>query len=153
LGILVDVSHLNQRGFWDVAAITQTPLVATHSNVHALCPSPRNLTDRQLDAIAESGGVVGVNFHVAFLRDDGLRNADTPVDAIRRHIDYLVDRMGIDHVGLGSDFDGAIIPNELKDVTGLKGLMAHLSEHGYDPTALRKLAHGNWVRVLGEIWL
>ncbi|MGC9334396.1 MAG: dipeptidase, partial [Anaerolineae bacterium] len=110
LGILVDVSHLNEQGFWDVAAITSAPIVATHSNVHALCPVTRNLTDRQLDAIRESDGMVGVNFAVSFLREDGQNNADTPLSAVVRHIDYLVERLGIDRVGFGSDFDGATIP-------------------------------------------
>ena len=82
-GILVDLSHLNEAGFWDVAEVTQAPLVATHSNVHALCASSRNLTDRQLDAIGESGGVVGINFGVMFLREDGANDRRTPLDADR----------------------------------------------------------------------
>lgn len=151
LGILLDVSHLNERGFWDLAALTDRPLVATHSNAHALCASTRNLTDRQLDAIRDSGGVVGVNFAVSFLREDGLvRPADTGIDAIVRHVDYLVDRMGIDHVALGSDFDGAVIPAELGGVAGLPRLLAALSQR-YDD-AVAKISHENWLRVLAATW-
>lgn len=152
LGILVDMSHLNEKGFWDVAKISTAPLVATHSNAHALCNSARNLTDKQLDAIAASGGVVGVNFHVGFLREDGANNADTPLAEIVRHVNYMVERMGIDHVALGSDFDGATMPNELGDVTGLPRLMAALRAAGYDDEALRKIAYQNWVRVLEKTW-
>ena len=90
LGILVDLSHLNEAGFWDVAALSDAPLVATHSNAHALCAASRNLLDAQLDAIRESNGIVGVNFAVTFLREDGLLVPETPITEIVRHIDYLV---------------------------------------------------------------
>nr|MDQ3363215.1 membrane dipeptidase [Actinomycetota bacterium] len=96
LGVLIDLSHLNENGFWDVAGLSDAPLVATHSNAHALCPSSRNLTDRQLDAVKDSDGMVGVNFAVAFLREDGKDEADTPLSTVARHVDYLVDRVGID---------------------------------------------------------
>jgi membrane dipeptidase len=152
LGILIDVSHLNEQGFWDVADQTEAPLVATHSNAHTLSPSARNLTDRQIDAIGESGGMIGVNFHVSFLREDGRRNTDTPLDIIVRHADYLVKRIGIDHVGFGSDFDGATMPLELGDVTGLPRLLDLFRERGYDRSALRKITHENWLRVVQETW-
>ncbi len=108
--VMIDLSHITERGFWDVAALSAAPLVATHSNAHALSPSPRNLTDRQLDAIRDTRGVVGLNFHVGFLREDGARNADTPIGRMVDHIEYMVERMGIDCVALGSDFDGAQMP-------------------------------------------
>jgi membrane dipeptidase len=152
LRIMIDVSHLNERGFWDVAELTNAPLVATHSNAYALCPSTRNLTDPQLDAIAASGGMVGLNFAVNFLREDAARNADTPLEVMVRHVDYLVERVGIDCVGFGSDFDGVLISKEIGDVSGLPRLMSALDKRGYDGPALRKLAHENWVRVLREIW-
>jgi membrane dipeptidase len=152
LGVLIDLSHLNERGFWDVAELSQAPLVATHSNAHALCPASRNLTDRQLDAIWDSGGMVGVNFAVGFLREDGVESEDTPLKTVVRHVDYLVERVGIDGVGFGSDFDGAKVPKELGDVSGLPRLLAALRNGGYDDTALEKLAHGNWVRVLRTTW-
>ena len=152
LGVLIDLSHINERGFWDVAETTDAPLVATHSNAHALCPASRNLTDRQLDAIRDSDGMVGVNFAVAFLREDGGESEDTPLETVVRHVDYLVERVGIDRVGFGSDFDGAKVPKELGDVSGLPGLLAALRAGGYDEKALEKLAQGNWIRVLRTTW-
>jgi membrane dipeptidase len=152
LGVLLDLSHLNERGFWDVAKLSDAPLVATHSNAHALCPSTRNLTDRQLDAIRDSDGMVGVAFDVTMLRPDGWLELNTPLGVIVDHIDYLVERIGIDRVGFGSDFDGAAIPTELKDVAGLPKLIAELRKRGYDEGSLRKLASENWVRVLRHTW-
>ena len=152
LGVMLDVSHLNEKGFWDVARLSDAPLVATHSCAHALSASPRNLTDTQLDAIAGSGGMVGVNYYVGFLREDGQRNPDTPLSRIVDHLDYMAERMGIDHVGLGSDFDGALIPRELGDVAGLPKLVALLRQRGYDDAALRKISHENWLRVLRQTW-
>lgn len=152
LGVLIDLSHLNERGFWDVAALSEAPLVATHSNAHALCPTPRNLTDRQLDAIRDSDGMVGVNFAVAFLRDDGRDDANTPLETVVRHVDHLVGKVGIDRVGFGSDFDGARVPKAIGDVSGLPKLLAVLEEHGYGEGELRKLAHENWLRVLRKTW-
>ncbi len=152
LGIMIDLSHITEQGFWDVAKLSDKPLVATHSNVHALCPCPRNLTDKQLDAIKASDGMVGLNFAVSFLRPDGHNNADTPIDLMVQHIDYLVENLGIEHVGFGSDFDGATVPQAIHDVTGLPKLMQALREHGYDDAALRKLAYENWVSVLRKTW-
>ncbi len=152
LGVLVDLSHLNEKGFWDVAALSDAPLVATHSNAHALCPSTRNLTDRQLDAIRDSDGMVGVNFAVAFLREDGRESADTPLETVVRHVDYLVEKLGIERVGFGSDFDGARVPIGIGDVSGLPNLMEALSERGYDEPTLKKLAHENWLRMLRKTW-
>ncbi|CAA9451291.1 MAG: Microsomal dipeptidase [uncultured Rubrobacteraceae bacterium] len=152
LRIMIDVSHLNERGFWDVVTLTDAPLVASHSNAYALCASTRNLTDSQLDAIAASDGMVGLNFAVNFLREDAARDASTPLEVMVRQIDYLVERVGIDRVGFGSDFDGVLISQEIGDVSGLPKLMSALGEHGYNDQDLRKLAHENWVRVLRKTW-
>lgn len=152
LGIMIDLSHLNEQGFWDVAGLSQAPLVATHSNAHAICPSSRNLTDRQLDAIAESDGIVGVNFNVPFLRPDGAREVDTPLDVMGDHVDYLVERIGIDRVALGSDFDGALMPTDLSDCAKLPNLIAVLRARGYEDAALRKIGYENWIRVLEATW-
>lgn len=152
LGILVDVSHLNERGFWDVAAITDAPIVATHSAVHAICPLSRNLTDRQIDAIGESDGLIGVNFEVSATRPDGYDERDTALSVIVDHIDYLVDRIGIDRVGFGSDFDGATMPNAIADVAGLPNLIEALRTRGYTAPEIDRLAHGNWERVLAATW-
>jgi membrane dipeptidase len=152
LGVLIDLSHLNERGFWDVARVSEKPLVATHSNAWALTPATRNLTDKQLDAIRESDGMVGINFAVGFLREDGGHEPDTPLEAIIRHVDYLAERLGIDRVGFGSDFDGATIPKPLGDAAGLPRLLDALRQHGYDEPSLRKIAYENWLRVLRLTW-
>ncbi len=152
LGVMVDLSHLNEAGFWDVAKISAAPLVATHSNVYNLCRSSRNLTDKQLDAIKESDGMVGLNYAVGFLREDGGPDTNTPLDVLVRHIDYLVERLGIERVGLGSDFDGATMPHDLSDASKLPNLIAALRKAGYDDDALNKITHQNWLRVLRKTW-
>jgi membrane dipeptidase len=152
LRILIDLSHLNERGFWDVAALSTAPLVATHSNAHALSPHSRNLTDRQLAAIRQSGGLVGVNFATAFLRPDGHHDKDTPLDLIVRHIEHLLEHAGEDGVGLGSDFDGAVIPAALGDAAGLQNLVQALRQRGFGAPLIEKLCFRNWLRVLGRTW-
>ncbi|MFI8416314.1 dipeptidase [Serratia sp. NPDC078593] len=151
--ILVDVSHMNEKAFWDTAALSTAPLVATHSNAHTLCPQPRNLTDSQLAAIAESGGFVGVNFGTAFLRADGKRDsATTDLTEIVKHFEFLVTKLGEDHVGFGSDFDGVNVPQSLGDVSGLPRLMQALSQAGFSSSQLEKLAWRNWLAVLASTW-
>ena len=114
-------------------------------------PSSRNLTDEQLDAIAASGGIVGVNFAITLPARGRLRRRDTPLTEIVRHVDYLVERMGIDHVAFGSDFDGAVVPDELGGVAGLPKLVDALrADGGYDDEAIAKLTHRNWLRVLDD---
>lgn len=152
LKIMIDLSHLNEKGFWDVAATSDAPLVATHSNAHAICPHARNLTDKQLAAIAQSDGMVGLNFATAFLREDGQMNADVPVETMLRHLDHLIGVLGEDRVGLGSDFDGAVIPQVIGDVAGLPVLRASMLAHGYSEELLAKLCHENWLRVLKKTW-
>ena len=152
LGILIDLSHLNERGFDDVARVSDAPLVATHSGVHAITPTSRNLTDRQLDAIGASGGIVGIPFDVSMVRPDGHLNRDTPLDIIAAQIDYVVDRIGIEHVCLGSDFDGAVTPHALADASYLPDLLATLRARGHDDASLRQIASENWLRVLGRTW-
>jgi membrane dipeptidase len=153
LGVLIDLSHLNQQGFWDVARLSAAPLVATHSNAHALCPSARNLTDEQLRAIRASGGIVGVNFAVSMLRPDGRPDPETPLEVMIRHVDHLIGQLGEDGVGFGSDFDGTIVPKAIGDATGLPRLIEALRAAGYDPPLLEKLAFRNWLRVLARTWL
>ncbi|WP_225771108.1 dipeptidase [Inquilinus sp. Marseille-Q2685] len=150
--ILIDLSHLNEKGFWDVAELSTAPLVATHSNAHSVCPHARNLTDRQLDAIRESGGMVGLNFATAFLRPDGSMNADTDLEVMVRHVDALIERLGEDGVGMGSDYDGATVPAAIKDAAGLPRLFEALRAHGYDDALLRKLGTENWFGVLERTW-
>jgi membrane dipeptidase len=152
LKIMIDVSHLNEKGFWDVAKTSHAPLVATHSNAYALSNHSRNLTDRQLDAIKDTGGMVGVNYAVAFLRDDGRKDANTPIDTMIRHMDYLVERLGEDNVGLGSDFDGATIPKELDTVNGLPKLVEVMRLNGYGKKVIHNICCQNWINLLEKTW-
>ena len=148
LKIMGDLSHITEKGFFDVARLSKAPLVATHSNAHALCPSPRNLTDRQLAAIRDSGGMVGLNFATCFPRSDGQMRPDTPIDLMVRQLDYLLEKLGENHVGLGSDFDGAIVPEEIGSAAGLGALYAALEGHGYSREHLTKIGSTNWIDVI-----
>lgn len=152
LRIMIDLSHITERGFWDVAEMSTAPLVATHSNAHAVSPHPRNLTDAQLDAVAKSDGLVGLNFATSFLSPEGSGDAGLPLEAMVRHVDHLVDKLGIEGVAFGSDFDGATMPSAIGDVRGVQRLLDALADAGYDEAELRKLAHENWVRVLRLTW-
>lgn len=152
LGVMVDLSHLNEAGFWDVARMEAGPLVASHSGAHHLSPCSRNLTDRQLDAIAATDGLVGIVFGSSFLRPDFAEVGDTPLELIVDHARYVADRIGVDHVGLGSDFDGTTIPDPLGDVTGLPRLLDALSESGFSQSELEAIAWRNWRRVLAAWW-
>jgi len=143
LGILVDLAHLNEPGFWDVAEISERPLVVTHACAHALVPHLRNLTDRQLDAVRDSGGVVGVCFHHEFA---GPRRTD-----IARHVHYMAERMGPEHVALGSDFDGAEMPDGLRGAQDLPLVLDDLRALGWGEPELRLVAHENFLRVLRQV--
>jgi membrane dipeptidase len=152
LGIMVDLAHLNEKGFWDVAALSTAPLVVSHSAVHALTPKPRNLTDRQLDAVAASGGIVGITFTRYDVATSGILEGDVPLAETVHHMQYMVQRMGVDHVGFGSDFDGTQVPEEIGDVTGLPRVIDRLRDAGFSEAEVRKLAHENWERVLAATW-
>jgi membrane dipeptidase len=153
LGILVDVSHLNEAGFWDLAGLGLGPIVATHSGVHALSQASRNLTDRQLDAIGATGGLVGIVFACSFLRPDFADDPDTPLSLIAEHARYVADRIGVEHVALGSDYDGTTIPVELGDAAGTPRLLEVLRGiGGFDDRELSLIGWENWRRVLGAWW-
>ena len=149
---LLDPDELIRLTPKDVADITDVPLVATHSAAHKICPSTRNLTDEQIDAIGETDGIIGINFHVGFIRPDGKRDPDTPLSDLVDHVVYIADRIGVDNVALGSDFDGATMPDELGDVSGLPKLVTALRSSGFNEEELRKIAHENWLRVLRMTW-
>ncbi|MFC3477733.1 dipeptidase [Halobacterium litoreum] len=151
-GVLVDCAHLTAAGFWDVHEVSSAPTVVSHSGAHEVCPLSRNLTDEQLDAVADTGGLVGLTFGASALRPDGGRDPDAPLSVAVEHVDYLVDRMGIDHVALGSDFDGATTLAPLGDATALPDLLRALREAGYSERDIEKIAHGNWLRVLSATW-
>ncbi|MND28634.1 Membrane dipeptidase [compost metagenome] len=152
LKIMIDLSHMNEAGFWEIAKLSKAPLVASHSNVHALCNHSRNLTDRQLDAIRDTGGLAGINFGVLFLRDDGVKDPNTSIDLLVRHVAYIAERIGVEHVALGSDFDGTTIPAEMKDAAGLPLLVEALRKHGFNDAELKKIGHENWISVLERSW-
>jgi membrane dipeptidase len=152
LGIMVDLSHLNEKGFWDVARAQPGPLVASHSGAHALSANSRNLTDQQLDAIGASDGLVGIIYGCQFIRADLTDDADTPLSVIAQHAAYVAERIGVRHVALGSDFDGTTIPNELGDVAGLPKLLDALRAAGFSDTDLEAVAWDNWRRVLDAWW-
>jgi membrane dipeptidase len=149
---MIDVSHLNERGFWDVAALTTAPLVATHACAHTICPSTRNLTDRQLDAIRESNGVVGFNLCVNDVRPDAHLDENTSLETVIHHLAFLIDRFGENRVALGSDFDGAVIPRPIKDASGLQNLVDALHIHGFGEATVRKIMLENWLRVFALTW-
>lgn len=152
LKIMIDLSHLNAAGFYDVAKISDAPLVATHSNAHAICPHSRNLTDDQLSVIADSDGMVGLNLAVAFLREDGKMLADVPITQCLRHLDHLMNKLGEDRVGIGSDYDGAVVPEGLTTIADLPALRQAMIDHGYGAALIEKLCYGNWLRVLEKTW-
>lgn len=151
-GILIDMAHLNESGFWDVEQISNAPLVVTHADVFEICPSTRNLTDGQIDAIGKSGGVIGINFETLNTHPFSSIDKNVPLTQITRHIDYIVNRIGIEHVAFGSDFDGAEMPNDLKDAAHLPNLIQCLEEGGYDSASIEKIAYKNWLRVLRDTW-
>lgn len=152
LRVMIDLSHLNEAGFWDVAKLSDAPLVATHSNAHGICAATRNLTDKQLDAIRASDGLVGLNYNCGFLSPTGERGSNLDLGVMVDHIDYLIARLGDDKVGLGSDFDGATMPDNLKDASLQQNLLQAMADRGYDEATIRKVAYGNWLRVLELTW-
>lgn len=148
LRMLIDVSHLNEPGFWDVIETSTRPIIASHSNAQALCHHPRNLTDEQIRAIADGGGVVGVNFYTRFLSSE---RQPTAADVVR-HIDYLVNVGGIDSVGLGSDFDGiSDTPEGLENCSQTLSIAALLAKRDYPEDAIEKIMGGNLLRLCMDV--
>jgi membrane dipeptidase len=172
LGMIVDISHVSDDTFWDVMEITAAPVMASHSNTRALADSPRNLSDDMIFAVADNNGVVMVNFMNYFV--DPARTAlwgylprtevtgsywfthphhpETPLSLMVDHIDHIVQVAGIDHVGLGSDFDGTpMLLEDLKDVSDFPNVTVELVSRGYSDEAIRKILGGNVLRVLAEV--
>lgn len=148
LGMMIDVSHLNEAGFWDVVNHSGKPIIASHSCAQTLCSHPRNLNDLQLRALGRMKGVVGINFCQDFLKDTGKATIDDVVE----HICYIAEVAGVDSVGLGSDFDGIpSTPQGLEDAAQLSNLLEKLRERGFNSAEIKKICHGNFVRVLGSV--
>lgn len=147
LGMVIDVSHMSENTFWDVLEVTNAPIMATHSGVKALRNHQRNLTDEQLIALAENGGVVGIVFYPVFLTDKPSAYVTDIVD----HIDYAVNLIGIDHVAIGSDFDGSDMPSDLQDATELYKITDELQNRGYSDEEIEKILGKNTLRLLLEV--
>ncbi|MEL6583791.1 MAG: dipeptidase [Pseudomonadota bacterium] len=152
LKIAVDTAHMTLKEFKDVATLSGQPIIASHSNAQAACQHTRNLSDDQLRMIGETKGIAGLNFATAFLREDGQMRADTPLSDMLLHLDHMLTLAGEDCVGLGSDFDGAVVPSEIKDCAGLPVLAEAMLTHGYGRDLVDKIFHKNWLRVLQTIW-
>ena len=147
LGMIIDVSHLSYGGFWDVAKHSRKPFVASHSNAKALCDVSRNLTDEQLKALANSGGVTGINFYPSFLSRDKIGSIEQMISHIR-HIKRVA---GIDTIAIGSDFDGYDIPAELKSSADLPKLADALKKAGFTADEIEKICWKNALRVFKDV--
>jgi len=138
--IIVDVSHLGDKGFWQVAGLAKRPFVASHSNSRAVCDHPRNLTDDQFRAIVKAGGIVGLNFCEYFISDLG---PTQPVDCLLAHIRHFVSLGGADHIALGSDYDGAPLPLWLDRSEKLDSAIALMIKSGLEPALAEKICYQN----------
>lgn len=138
-GIVVDASHLNDAGFRDLLAVAERPFVCSHSNARAVCPHPRNLEDWQLREIADRGGIVGLNFYNAFLREDG---AEATPDDVLRHVDHMLNVAGEGLLALGSDYDGSDVPRWLDPCDKVADLHALLARE-FGAAIAERIFHGN----------
>jgi membrane dipeptidase len=148
LGMALDLSHLNQPGFFEVLELSTDPVLFTHGNCRALFDHRRNLTDEQIRALAAAGGVFGVSVVDAFMGDD-----QGDAGRVADHVDHAVQLVGPDHVGYGSDFDGTTrLPRGLEDVSLLPNLTAELLDRGYDEPSLAKILGRNYLRVFERVF-
>lgn len=146
-GILVDVSHLSEKSFWEVVSITNKPIIATHSNVYNLCKNPRNLKDEQIKAIAKSGGIIGICFYSDFLNNQKRAN----IKDIVKHIKYIKDLVGIDYIGFGSDFDGMNVEKTAEGVENINlinNITEELKRQCFSCEEIVKIMWNNWSNVL-----
>lgn len=146
-GMVVDCSHITMRGFYDIAE-EGLPLVATHSNACAVALTARNLTDAQLRAVGETKGMAGLNFGTMFLRPDGKRAPEGGIDFALRHLAHMIGEAGEDHVGLGSDFDGAPMPEGLGSAAELPTLVEAMRGAGFGEALIEKICYRNWQAFL-----
>lgn len=147
-GIMVDLSHAGEKSFYDALSISSKPIVCSHSNCKALCDVPRNLTDDQLRALAKHGGVTHITLYHGFLRNDS--QEATVMDAIA-HLEHAIDIMGIEHVGLGTDFDGDGGIRGLADSSELINFTLHLLRRRYSDRDIARIWGGNWLRVMAQV--
>ena len=151
LGMMVDVSHISDAAVWDVLAITTAPIIASHSNARALYDHPRNLSDDLLNAIAENGGVVQVNLLYLSPNDPDTGERISTVSDVVDHIDHIVEVAGIEHVGIGSDFDGGGVVDGCEDVSKFEAITLELVKRGYNKNEIRKIWSENFMRVFREV--
>ena len=147
--ILVDVSHSSVKTFWDTAKISSKPIVASHSCVYNLCHHPRNLQDEQIKQIAKMNGIIGIAFCSSFLSENNIANISNVIE----HIKYIKNLVGIDYVGIGSDFDGLEKEHILNDMKGIKdidNLIDGLKAEGFCHGEIEKILGDNWIRVLKD---
>lgn len=147
-GIMVDLSHAGEKSFYDALSISSKPIVCSHSNCKALCDVPRNLTDDQLRALAKHGGVAHITLYHGFLRNDS--QEATVMDAIA-HLEHAINVMGIEHVGLGTDFDGDGGIRGLADSSELINFTLHLLRRRYSERDIARIWGGNWLRVMAQV--
>ena len=147
LGVMVDLSHAAEQSFYDAIDISTTPIVCSHSNCRALCDHPRNLTDDQLRALAKAGGLAHITCYPGFLQKNG---EATILDAIA-HLHHVIDIMGIDHVGIGTDFDGDGGVPGINDASEVINFTIQLLRQRYSEEDIRKIWGGNWLRLMTEI--
>lgn len=148
LGMIIDLSHISEKGFWDVMALTNAPIIASHSNSRALCNHPRNLWNEQILAIKKNRGVIGINFYPTFLKE----NERADIKSIIEHIDYIAGLAGTDIIGIGADFDGVdFLPNGINGVQDLYKIFDELLKLNYSEENINKIAGENFLRVIQEI--
>ncbi len=149
LGMVVDLAHINEAGFWEAMELSTDPVIVSHANAKALCGHRRNMNDAQLDAIKAKNGFVGMCFAPSFLQPNP---DDATLEDIIRHIDYICERIGPDHVGFGSDYDGIeSTPKGLEDVSCFPRILERLEALGYSTEDRQKIAHGNVLRVYRQV--
>ena len=152
MGVVIDLAHTSQAGFYDVLSISKKPVIVSHANVYSLCKNDRNLTDKQIIELAKNGGVLGISFCPFFLKPDG----DASVDDVIDHIDYVVNLVGDEHVGIGSDYDGlpqGINPaKKLEQSSYFPVLTKSLLSRGYSQKQIVRILGGNFIRVFEQVW-
>jgi len=156
MGITIDTSHLNDPSFWDAIEITNKPINASHSNCRSICNVPRNLTDKQIIAIHEKHGTIGLNFGLKFLSEEHKQaksSVELPLEVFKSHIDHIVNLTDINTVAIGTDFDGIMIPSNILGCNDFPKFFEYLLENGYSEQDLKKLGHENLLRVFKDTWI
>lgn len=148
-GVVVDVSHLSDKGFYEVIEISKKPIVASHSNARAVCSSIRNLTDDMMKKLADNGGIMGMNYAKGFLNNDKQRGAHT-IECMIEHIKYIKNKIGIDYIALGSDFDGIDTDIELKDASMMPSFVRELEKNNFSVDEIEKITYKNALRIFKE---